>query len=180
MKARVESRQLRRHVVRIDRVEGPPLGSGFFVAPGWVLTCAHVVYDTARSAEIADVVVVPDSSVGSGPLPATVVSRSSPGAGAALWPFPDLALVRLSTPCAHPCAWLDARDPGGDAECTSWGHARRETGVDPVGSPASFGFEGVEGDGYLKLKAGEAAAGLSGAPLVCPVRRGVVGVVTAT
>jgi hypothetical protein len=38
----------------------------------------------------------------------------------------------------------------------------------------------VEGDGYLKLKAGQAAPGLSGAPLVCPARRAVVGVVTAT
>ena len=43
-----------------------------------------------------------------------------------------------------------------------------------------FGFEGVEGDGYLRLKAGQAAPGLSGAPLVCPVRRAVVGVVCAT
>jgi hypothetical protein len=52
--------------------------------------------------------------------------------------------------------------------------------MDPVGSPASFGFEGVEADGFLRLKAGQASPGLSGAPLVCPVRRAVVGVITAT
>lgn len=43
MGGRVDSRELRRHVVRVDNNDGEPLGTGFFVAPGWVLTCAHVV-----------------------------------------------------------------------------------------------------------------------------------------
>jgi tetratricopeptide (TPR) repeat protein len=40
--------------------------------------------------------------------------------------------------------------------------------------------EGVEGDGFVTLKAGEARPGLSGAPLVCPRVRTVVGLVSAT
>lgn len=60
------------------------------------------------------------------------------------------------------------------------GYAERESSVAPTGSPASFRFEGVEGDDLLKLKAGQAGPGLSGAPLVCPGRRAVVGVMTMT
>jgi tetratricopeptide (TPR) repeat protein len=163
----VDSRVLCRFVVRISSVDGPVLGSGFFVAPGWVLTCAHVVRDAAK--------------VAAGGARCEVVARSSPPAGAsALWPFPDLALLRATSKANHPCAPLYAGDPAGGVECHAWGYARREQGVDPAGSPASFGFEGVEADGFLRLKAGQASPGLSGAPLVCPVRRAVVGVVTAT
>ncbi|MGH3812952.1 MAG: trypsin-like serine protease [Pseudonocardiaceae bacterium] len=45
--------QLRRFVVRIDTPDGTT-GTGVLVAPGWVLTCAHVVesWDAVR--------VVPD------------------------------------------------------------------------------------------------------------------------
>lgn len=60
---------------------------------------------------------------------------------------------------------LDPRSPL-DGECHAWGYSEREDGVAPTGSPASFLCEGIEGDDYLKLKAGQAAPGLSGAPLV--------------
>lgn len=86
-----------------------------------------------------------------GSVPATVVARSIPGRGRELWPFPDLALLRLDHELVHPCALLDGNDPLGTEECAAWGHSRRETGRDPVGSPASFVFKGVEGDGFLKL-----------------------------
>jgi hypothetical protein len=50
---RTGDEQLRRFVVRIDLPDGAT-GTGVLVAPGWVLTCAHVV-------EGCDVVsVVPD------------------------------------------------------------------------------------------------------------------------
>lgn len=163
----MDSRVLRRFVVRISSVDGPVLGSGFFVAPGRVLTCAHVVGNAA--------------AVAAGDARWEVVARSSPPIGtSALWPFPDLALLRATSEADHPCAPLYPGDPAGGVECHAWGYARREQGVDPAGSPASFGFEGVEADGFLRLKAGQASPGLSGAPLVCPVRRAVVGVITAT
>lgn len=38
----------------------------------------------------------------------------------------------------------------------------------------------MTGRGFLQVKAGQAAPGLSGAPLVCPVRRAIVGVVAVT
>ncbi|WP_349307841.1 MULTISPECIES: tetratricopeptide repeat protein [unclassified Streptomyces] len=174
MYTRVESRELRRCVVRIDTVDGLLCGTGFFVAPGWVLTCAHVVKDQPA------VSVVPDAGICDGPLRGTVEARSAPKGAGALWPFPDLALIRLDTELDHPCVLLDANDPLGEQECRTWGYPPREHGLDPPGSPAGFRFEGVEGDGYLRLKAGQAKPGLSGAPLLCPARRAVVGVVSAS
>lgn len=182
-RTRVDTRQLRRHVVRIEHPEtGALLGTGFFVAPGWVLTAAHVVYD---GSELQRVTVVPaDRSVGAEPGAADVKARSEPPPpGAVLWPYPDLALLRVEETAAwvgaHPCVWLDDGQPLGE-ECHAFGFPPREPGKPSVGAPASFTFEGVTGDDFFQLKAGQAAPGLSGAPLVCPVRRAVVGVVTAT
>ena len=170
----IQSRELRRFVVRVDSEDGRrPQGTGFFVAPGWVLTCAHVV----KTAERVAVVPAP----GATPIPAAVMARSAalaPGHGA-FWPFPDLALIRLDAALDHPCVLLDTHLPA-KGWCDTWGYSEREDGVAPTGSPASFRFEGVEGDDYLKLMAGQAAPGLSGAPLVCPTRRAVVGVMTMT
>ncbi|MGH3823743.1 MAG: S1 family peptidase, partial [Pseudonocardiaceae bacterium] len=171
---RVDSQELRRFVVRVDSEEGKPRGTGFFVAPGWVLTCAHVVEAATR------VLIVP--ARGQARIPAAVAARSAtrvPGPSA-FWPFPDLALIKLDNEVDHPYVLLDTRAPL-DGECHTWGYAKREPGLTtPTGSPASFHFEGVEGDDYLKLKAGQATPGLSGAPLVCPGRRAVVGVMALT
>ncbi len=114
-------------------------------------------------------------------VPARVVARSAPlRPGAALWPFPDLAILRLEADIEHPCVRLAGGYPTDDANCHTWGYARRERGLDPPGSPATFRFEGIDGDGYLRLKGGQAEPGLSGAPLVCPTRRAVVGMVVAS
>ncbi|HZN17621.1 MAG TPA: hypothetical protein VFB84_05445 [Micromonosporaceae bacterium] len=97
LRTRVDSWQLRRHVVRVDRPDaGGVLGTGFFVAPGWVLTAAHVAHD--GGVELDRVAVVPaDPAVGEDPVRAEVVTRSAPPDGTALWPFPDLALCRSPT-----------------------------------------------------------------------------------
>ncbi|QKW16805.1 trypsin-like peptidase domain-containing protein [Verrucosispora sp. NA02020] len=185
MRTRVDSRHLRRHVVRVEHVEDRAVrGAGFFVAPGWVLTAAHVVYDDASGVALDRVVVVPaDGGVGVAAVVADVGARSVPPVDTALWPFPDLALLRLRHTAAwvdtHPCVWLAGGQPL-DGQCHAFGFPPREEGVKPVGAPASFAFEGVTGDEFFQLKAGQAVPGLSGAPLVCPTRRAVVGVVTAT
>lgn len=184
----IDSRQLRRYIVRIDRADRTAadgtvaLGTGFFVAPGWVLTAAHVVYDPAAAVELDRVAMRPaDSVVGETPVTAEVAARSSPPTTAGgLWPFPDMAVLRLDGALDHPCVLLEGVDPAGDADCHAWGYAQRDYEADPVGEPAMFGFEGVDRDGFLQLRQGLAAPGLSGAPLVCPTRGAVVGVITAS
>ena len=176
----VDTRELRRFVVRIDSSAGKPLGTGFFAAPGYVLTCAHVVNDLGEAAVVP---TAPAVDVGAGLW--RVAARSSsppPGWQSALWPFPDLAVLYADGETDHPCPLLMACDPAGDQRCHSWGYAQYQAGVVPDGSPASFRFDGVNGvtSGYLELRDGQAAPGLSGSPLVCPVRRAVVGVVAAS
>jgi hypothetical protein len=177
LEATVDTSQLRRYVVLIRGEDGVNLGTGFFVAQNWVLTCAHVVRD-ART-----VIVIADASVSDSPIAASVDAASpAPGPGAAsnLWPFPDLALLHLAGDVDHPCAFLDQDGPVSNSEVMAWGYSRRQADVASNGAASSFQLEGgPDGDGWLKLKAGEAAPGLSGAPLVCTKRRAVVGVVAA-
>ncbi|MEV4808759.1 tetratricopeptide repeat protein [Micromonospora avicenniae] len=181
--APVNSLQLRRHVVRVDALAGGLLGSGFFIAPGWVVTAAHVLFDRARG-DFHKVVVTPAAGdVGEVAVRADVVASSDVPDGTALWPFPDLALLRLhdSEPWVsrHPCVWAANGEPLGD-DCHAYGFPPRELRGPSYGAPARFAFEGVDGDGFFRLKLGQAAPGLSGAPLLCPTRRAVVGVMTGT
>ncbi|MFF7412431.1 VMAP-C domain-containing protein [Streptomyces lydicus] len=88
--------------------DAPLWGSGVLIAPGWVLTCAHVLTasDGRRRA------TGPDGefgvAFGGRVTPARLaydLSRPDPQAGPAA--RADLALVRLRDPVpAHPCAWL--------------------------------------------------------------------------
>ena len=80
MGGEVADRQLRRFVVRVDDWDGAAgRGSGVLVAPGWVLTCAHVVEGAVT------VRVVPDrgaARLGASAPPASVeasVRACSPG-----------------------------------------------------------------------------------------------------
>ncbi|MFE1175596.1 trypsin-like peptidase domain-containing protein [Streptomyces sp. NPDC058773] len=84
-------------------------GSGVLIAPGWVLTCAHVL--AASDGRRRD--TGPDGVLGvtfdGAVLPARLaydLSRPHPDAGPAA-ARADLALVRLIDPeTEHPCAWL--------------------------------------------------------------------------
>ncbi|WP_328668324.1 serine protease [Streptomyces sp. NBC_00322] len=99
--------------------DSPMWGSGFFVAPGWVLTCAHVLAphlkgDPARTFRLCG------SEVNDGePLDARLVSWLLDGEPRAEQRVPveqDLALVRLVDECVeHECVWLTDRTdyPGG-------------------------------------------------------------------
>ncbi|MFE1768533.1 trypsin-like peptidase domain-containing protein [Streptomyces angustmyceticus] len=87
---------------------GRPWGSGVLIAPGWVLTCAHVL--AASDGRRRD--TGPDGVLGVAfggrvvpARPAYDLSRPDPDAGPAA--RADLALVRLLDPePEHPCAWL--------------------------------------------------------------------------
>ncbi|HEX2300307.1 MAG TPA: trypsin-like peptidase domain-containing protein, partial [Pseudonocardiaceae bacterium] len=184
LRTEVADQQLRRFVVRIESPDGvASRGTGVLVAPGWVFTCAHVVEGLDAARVVPDRGAMPDGAVpnGAGAVPpwvqAHVRARSDArvaSSPSAFWPFPDLALLELDGWTGHLCAPLTTDEPIGASEPHAWGFGRREDGVAPVGSAASFSYVGMDGDGCPRLKAGEAAPGLSGAPLVCPQRRAVV------
>ncbi|MGW2847317.1 trypsin-like peptidase domain-containing protein, partial [Streptomyces sp. NPDC001274] len=80
--------------------DGVFLGSGFFVAPGWVLTCAHVA--TEGRGHRVDVVfrTAGGESVRVGGTVRAALPERRPDHGG--WPPPDLALVQLLRPVEHP------------------------------------------------------------------------------
>ncbi|WP_405601948.1 serine protease [Streptomyces sp. NBC_01410] len=99
--------------------DSPMWGSGFFVAPGWVLTCAHVLAPHLKG-DPAMTFRVCGSEVNDGePLDARLASWLLDGEPRAEQRVPveqDLALVRLVDEAVeHECVWLTDRTdyPGG-------------------------------------------------------------------
>ncbi|MEU8785600.1 trypsin-like peptidase domain-containing protein [Streptomyces sp. NPDC048637] len=136
------------------RAGARPWGSGVLIAPGWVLTCAHVL--AASDGRRRD--TGPDGifgvAFGGRVVPARLaydLSRPGPEAGPAA-ARADLALVRLLDPeTEHPCAWLS------DQPATLLEDAYIFRGHDQPGA-------GTEGDGGAS---GGAAAGHRGERVVC-------------
>ncbi len=93
-----------------DEPAGQVWGSGFFVAPGLLLTNAHVLWPQEGAG---------DPGRGDGKIGVATADRVLTGSWAAalpgrrprrrdgdLPPWPDLALVRVEEPDEHPCVWL--------------------------------------------------------------------------
>lgn len=142
-------------------------GTGFFVGPGLVLTCAHVV-DVAHDAKSDDVKVHIEVYWGKQRCDATIVDITDEVVldGSEEIPYPDLALLQV-TFSDHPCVFL-SEEPlsvGDSVRFQSYGYTKDY----PGGDSATFNYEGVSFVGdkpLLKFKAGQAPPGLSGAPLL--------------
>ncbi len=166
--------EFRRYILRVQ-VDGKVRGAAFYAAPGRAITCAHVVGNATK------VQLVPADNLDGSAFDATVVARSEPGVhGQAPWPFPDLAVLDLTPHTNHLVPPLLAAVPEVGQECVTYGFPPWQDEDLPKGSPRTFIYEGREGNKYLLLKGGEAKRGLSGAPLLCPMRRAIVGVVAVT
>jgi hypothetical protein len=159
------------------RVDGATRGAGFFVAPGWIVTCAHVSGDTIGAQVQIVWGDVPLAGVVRAASAAPVYARES-------WPFPDLALVAVpGAPDGHPCALLDGTVPPQGTTLTAVGfsdiyepgilHART-TGF-TVG-----GRTGIRGGSALELIGNEINHGLSGGAVLSPYTGAVCAVVKAT
>jgi tetratricopeptide (TPR) repeat protein len=142
-------------------------GTGFFVAPGQILTCAHVVQAIDSSSASVEV---------------TWQDQHFSAQVIALHPNPDQDLALLSLDMTdHPCAWLHSAIEIGDSLwCYGYPDEYRSPGS---GDSVSFVYEGdslLEGNRLLKLKGGQTRPGLSGAPLLNRRTNGVCGVVKST
>ncbi|MGI5455865.1 S1 family peptidase [Streptomyces sp. CA-249302] len=160
------------------------IGTGFFVAPGQLITCAHVVAEASRKGEAVTVEVI-DS-----PYPANVkfVCPSPPTPPAQIldpYPWPDLAWLEIDLR-QHPCVQLDDQEPSlayPGTEGWAYGFTDRFEQRIYRSSPVGFKIEGPasSGDGVRwMLKSGQASPGLSGAPLLNLQSNKVFGVVTRT
>ena len=125
-------------------------GTGFFVAPNWILTCAHGVQ--AAKGELVQV------RWQSQELEATV-ERSLPD------PY-DLALLRLTpSPDANlPCVYLDEAIQSRDPLCL-FGYPDEG---DREGEPRTFNCDGITGSAIpsILFNLGQVRPGMSGSPLL--------------
>lgn len=134
------------------------VGTGFFVAPGLVVTSAHVVPDTPGAA----VTVTYDGEE----YPAGVLVRDPPDATAVLYSHPDVAL--LSVPLAgHPCVPLDTgpTPPPGRA---LFGYGCPLIGLDPRWEHMPMTADGLRtglnpAEVWIKTSRAQVQAGASGA-----------------
>ncbi|MEU7555427.1 trypsin-like peptidase domain-containing protein [Streptomyces sp. NPDC044571] len=167
---------------------GPTWGSGFFVAPGWVLTCAHVVGEGGAAVRLVGRELGITFSSGAGAtgtvtgrvecvLPERLEERRP--ARRALWDLPDLALVRVLAPISHACVRLTDRARPRLDEVAYFGC------TEDLGTPEITGrttrLRGTAANGAA-LRLGdddEIEPGMSGGPVVDLARGEVVGVVKA-
>ena len=145
-------------VVRITT--GNLQGSGFFVAPGLVLTCAHVI-------EPAKKVGAPIQVAWQGQLYEGAIYDFRDAL------FSDLALLKVDIPY-HPCVLLaGGAEPFSDLY--SYGYADKE----PYGASTTFRCEGWAGEQHdmLKFKEGQVRPGMSGSPVLNQETGSVCGIV---
>lgn len=144
-------------------VVGSRMGTGSFVGPGLLLTCAHVV-ESARSSSVPIDVYWRGQR-----YEAVIVSYFAN-------PWPDLALLSVQIE-EHACVYLHASClPYDSLYCYGF------TPEYPDGESATVQCEGWAGAKQLllKLKAGQIRPGLSGAPLVNLRTGGVCGIVKSS
>jgi hypothetical protein len=167
-----------------DGPGGGFLGSGFFIAPSWVLTCAHV----AMQGEGRDVTVIFETGPRSGEtrVAGTVVAvlpeaPAGPAATRGGWPPPDLALIRLGRPVEHACVYVTERPAaffgGGAVLYSGWtevgGRIKRLSGQCTVrGTVGGW----ADPDEQVRLGGDVLPPGVSGGPAVDLARGEVVGV----
>lgn len=143
-------------------------GTGFFVAPGTVLTCAHVaaaepyVMWAGRRLEVSSVTRVPETP-------------GDPG----FYAFPDLGLLRLDDPPEHPYVWLaeDAPPIGAVVFARGFGRTLPRSDVHRDGLRLTVA---APAGPFLRVTADRVVHGHSGSPVIDPATGRVCGIVKGT
>jgi tetratricopeptide (TPR) repeat protein len=163
------------------RVTGGPMpGAGFFVAPGMVLTCAHVIGDS-------NALVVRWERDSHPTLEASVSSRVAVLAGkgrpipALDREYPDIAVLQVSGLEGHPCVGIDPEWPSLEDSFQIFGYPEEGGAVQLT--PARLTYRGTHGTlptAYLDLASDKIKPGMSGAAVLNLRPGAVCGVVVAS
>ncbi|ARP74372.1 hypothetical protein LK07_23710 [Streptomyces pluripotens] len=171
----------------------PYWGSGFFIAPGWLLTSAHVVgkggAGACRGESAMSVTWQERTAADARQEPAVDPWRERTGTGTAVlvapgpqdsrslrdpWPFPDLALVRVSGADDVPCLWLGDREAGPRTPLGLYGWSV-QTGE--LGLRNGTGELAGSDARALLLAGSQPVGGLSGGPVLDLRQGSVIGVI---
>ncbi len=163
-----EARRLHLHKCTVRLRIGSEQGTGFFVAPGLILTCAHVV--AGAGSRSIDVFWKTENQN----YTAKVEQLRND------WTL-DLALLRLEAEVSnHPCVDFEEASPQTDDDLYIFGYPKDCYEDYSDGDSASFKYEGESFKGdvlWHKLKAGQIKEGSSGSPLLNLRTGGVCGIV---
>ena len=169
---------LRACTVRV--LGGPMPGAGFFVAPGTVVTCMHVIGDSTR-------LTVRWERDGAAPavLPVTGTPLILPGRGRAIRnldrDYPDVAVLAVEAPGGHPCVRLDLVRPEHGDHVVVFGYP--EEGGSVHLTPAGLTYRGLHGTSptsFWDLGADTVKPGMSGAAALHLRTGGVGGIIVAS
>jgi hypothetical protein len=147
-------------------------GSGVWIAPGTVLTCAHVVpsgHNSKVQVGWRDHILI-----------GTVTDRIPDKPHGGLQSYPDLAVIALDTAPEHPCVWLSESPPMRDL--LVFGHsAEFGEGLKQAEIKVRWGGSHAFGKGrFWQFKGNELVSGMSGGPALDLSTGAVCGIVTAT
>jgi len=168
---------LRSCTVRV--LGGPMPGAGFFVAPGMVLTCYHVVGDDK------DLTVHWDRD-GQSPLEVPVLERVLTLTGTGPIPnlhggYPDVAVLRVGPLADQPCVGIDVEWPRLEDDFQIFGYPTEGGSVQLTAARLTYrGPKGTRPNLYLDLKSDTVKPGMSGAAVLNTRSGAVCGVVVAS
>ena len=170
----------RQCVVCIIDEAGRFRGSGFFVGPGQVLTCGHVIHGAVALRVRWQDHVVAVSEVAAVPPLDSVVDPAD-------YPLPDLAVLGVEEVAGwgHPCAALALGQPvlGRPPDGLYLAGYTIEHGPTPALTGATTEFESLiteNGHTFFKLKRGQLLPGFSGSALLDLGAGAVAGIVEST
>ena len=150
--------------------------SGVLVAPGMVLTCAHIFAESV----VTDRGAVQVKHQGRSYL--ARVTHRTPSSGEPIYPFPDLAIVQvMDIPQPHPCAWICDSPLIERAGLTAFGYDQT-FGSFRFHSVSGYfaGVSGAEEEAFYRFTGDELAHGMSGGPVLVGADGAVVALVKAT
>jgi len=160
-----------RCTVRLS-IGGKHKGTGFFVARGLILTCAHVVRNS-NSSQIG-VFWRKTEQLYMAELNSPLIDSST-----------DLVLLKLTEELSdHPCVYLDSSEPGLNDDLYIFGYPVADNFEDySDGDSVTIKYEGDSYKGnepFLKFKEGQIRRGFSGSPVLNLTTEEVCGIISTS
>ncbi len=159
---------------------GPAPGTGLFVAPGKVLTCVHVIGDSADLVVSWERDGQPTLEVRVSGRIAVLADRGRP-IPALDRDYPDIAVLQIGGLEGHPCVRIDPEWPSLEDSFLIFGYP--EEGGAVQRTPARLTYRGTKGTlptAYLDLASDTIKPGMSGAAVLNLRSGAVCGVVVAS